>query len=92
MAWAMPIAQLRLAGCAAQRGEVDVASRLLDQAIAGFERCEMGLLPRCAQHRRAQLAGGDARVKAWMVERGIRRPERIAAMLAPGFPAGPPTA
>jgi eukaryotic-like serine/threonine-protein kinase len=71
--WAEPLALLILAG-AGERA-------LLDRAIAGCETVGLGLYAAAAKRRRGQLAEADA----WMAEQRIRDPERLTAMLAPGF-------
>jgi hypothetical protein len=52
----------------------------------------MHLYAACARRRRGQLLGGDAgrrlveEADAWMSGQAIRRPDRMADLLAPGFP------
>ena len=51
----------------------------------------MQLFAAAARRRRGELAGGEegaaamAAADAWMRGQAIRRPERMAAMLAPGL-------
>ena len=91
MAWGEPLAALVRAGARKLAGDDAGAVAELDAAIAGFDATGMALDGELARLRRGELVGGDegaalrARAIAWMVGQGIKRPDRIAAMLAPGF-------
>jgi len=88
--WGDPLALLLRASAAATRGENDRATALLGSAEAGFVTAEMALHAAVARRRRGELMGGDAgrglvaTADAWMASQGIRSPERMTAMLAPG--------
>jgi hypothetical protein len=88
--WGDPLALLLRAGVAATRGDRDRARPLLEAAEVGFAAAEMALHAAAAQRRRGELIGGDvgrallASSDAWMAEQGIRSPERMTGMLAPG--------
>ena len=67
------------------------AQRLLRDAIRACEECDMRLLAAAARRRLGEVMGGrDGRAlveqaDAWMREQGIRNPNRMTAVLAPGF-------
>jgi hypothetical protein len=88
--WGSPLAFLLRAGAAATRGEHERALPLLESAEAGLSAADMALHAVVCRRRRGELLGGDAgrelvaAADAWMAGQGIRRPERMAAMLAPG--------
>jgi len=88
--WGEPLAFLLRAGAAATRGEAEPALRFLQSAEAGFGAAAMALHAAAARRRRGELMGGDAgrglvgSADAWMAGEGIRNPERMTAMLAPG--------
>jgi hypothetical protein len=68
---------------------LDVAD-LLTRAQLGFEAADMALYSAAARRCRGLLVGGGegaalvAEADAWMRNEGIRNPERMTAMLAPG--------
>jgi hypothetical protein len=69
-------------------GRKSEAAELLGRAINGFDLTPMRLYASAARHRQGELLGDKelvSRADAWMTEQGIRRPERIAAMLIPGL-------
>lgn len=88
--WGDPLAHVLRAGVAAARGQTDAAIQMLESAEAGFGAAEMALHAAAARRRRGELVGGDAggslvaSADGWMAGQGIRCPERMAAMLAPG--------
>jgi eukaryotic-like serine/threonine-protein kinase len=90
MAWAEPHGSLLRAAIAAAKGDDRGAVRCARAALRGYERADMGLYAAAARRRLGELIGGDegrGLEKAsitWMTEQGIRRPERMTAMLAPG--------
>jgi hypothetical protein len=91
VAWADALAALARAGAAKLSGDGEGAARELDVALAGFDALEMKLYAAVVRMRQGQLRGGAegtalvAQAEAWMRGQGIVRPERFAAMLAPGF-------
>jgi serine/threonine protein kinase/tetratricopeptide (TPR) repeat protein len=91
MPWSNPFAALLRATVAHRRGNRDLAAELLHVADAGFGLTNMELFQMSARMRLAQVVANDeARqtildVENWMHERGIRQPQRIVAVIAPGF-------
>jgi eukaryotic-like serine/threonine-protein kinase len=89
--WAQPMALLIRAGVQAHAGDNDAACASLEQAAALFDRHQMALYAASARRRLGALRGGAdgerlvAEADAWMRERRIARPERVTAVLAPGF-------
>jgi eukaryotic-like serine/threonine-protein kinase len=84
LAWAEPLALLVLAGMAGR----DPAIPLLDRCIAGCDAAGLSLYTAAARRRRGQLSGESALTSsadAWMSEQQIQNPERMTAILAPGF-------
>jgi len=89
--WGAPLARLLRAGMAALGRDAETAQSHLDAAITGFAEVHMGLHESVALRRKGEIVGGhegralvgaaDARMQA----EDVRRPERMAAMLAPGF-------
>jgi len=86
-----PMGLLLRAGTAAVRGKRERATPLLERAAQGFDAAEMALYGAAARRHQARLTGGEtgrARVRAAdeiMAAEGICDPERMTAMLAPGF-------
>lgn len=82
--------QLR-AAVAARRGGIDKAVSLLDNAMAIAKQKSMLLHAEVARLRRGELLGGSrgesevAGARDWMSAEGVVRPERMAAVLAPGY-------
>jgi hypothetical protein len=91
MAWSDPLAHLVRAGVARLEGDDERTPAALESAIRGFEATDMALYAQVARYRQGELLGGDAgrdllgRATASMRTAGVARPERIAAMLGPGF-------
>ena len=91
IAWAMPFAASLRAAIAAQGGQREKALELLAHAARAFERHEMLLWAKAAEHRRGTLAGTAsgrataADAEAWMQARGVRNVERLVDVLMPGF-------
>jgi hypothetical protein len=89
-AWAVPLADLVLAGVAAMRRDSSAAA-LAARAAAGFETNSMAAHAAAARRRFGQVTGGDegraavAAAEAWMRSEGVANVERMTAMLAPGF-------
>jgi hypothetical protein len=91
MPWSDPLATLLDAGIAARAGQRDVALELLVRAETAFTAVDMHLYGQVARRRRGQLLGGTQSAElvrdteAAMIAVGIRNPERVAALFAPGF-------
>ncbi|HET6878726.1 MAG TPA: AAA family ATPase [Pirellulales bacterium] len=89
--YARPLAMLIRAALAARSGQPEAAADLLAGAISLLDSHQLGIYAAAARYRRGQLLGGeqgDALVQQatdWMREQRILRPERIAALFAPGF-------
>jgi hypothetical protein len=88
--WGDPLALLLRASVAATRGETSRAVPVLESAEAGLVAADMALHAAAARRRRGELIGGEmghglvAAADAWMTGQGIKNPERMTAMLAPG--------
>ena len=73
------------------QGDDDSAVRLLRESAAAFEAIQFKLYAAATNRQLGRLLGGDEgralvqRADATMREEGIVRPDRIAALLAPGF-------
>src|SRR5262249_16196017 len=85
MPWANPLALLLRAGAAARRKNADAAVALARQAAAGFDGADMALYAAAARWR----AGDSGAAEAWMRERKVVRPDRMVALLAPGWGQDP---
>jgi hypothetical protein len=90
--WGTSHAALLRAGIAVVRdGNLGRARRMLERALEGFERAEMGLYASAVRACLGSLLGGaegrslvDAS-DAWMAAQTVQNPGRMVAMLAPGF-------
>jgi hypothetical protein len=88
---AAPHGWLIRAAVAHQQGRDAEAARHLKRAAAAFAGAGMALHAAAARRRRGQLADGVegqklvAAADADMAARGVRDPERFAALYAPGF-------
>jgi len=93
MAWTAPLAALVWAGVCHVRGDRERTLAQLRTAIASGEAADMRLHAAVARLRLGTLVGGpegDGLVQEaleWMSVQEIRAPEKMAAMLAPGFAA-----
>jgi len=91
MPWIAPFAPLLRAGIHAVRGQYDAARPLLGVAAEGFDRADMRLYAASARRQLGRLTGGTEgeqlvrQADELMRSRGIPKPDRIAAVLAPGF-------
>lgn len=89
--WIEPLADLIDAGLAAVRSAEPEAERLLRDAASRFDAADMPLHAAVARRRLGQLLGGDegrrlvAEAEAWMTEQGVRDPDRMTGLFAPGF-------
>jgi serine/threonine protein kinase len=85
-----PHADLIRAGIAAIERDRERALILLDRSSEGFDRAGMDLSAWCARRRKGEIEGDAALVReadAWMVERGIRHPERWTRLYTPEIAA-----
>jgi hypothetical protein len=91
MAWALPLAQTVRAAVRALHGDLDGSRALLTTAVRNFDKAEMPLFAATARRRLGQLTGGDegaalvTEADAWMRGQLVKKPERMAEVLAPGF-------
>jgi hypothetical protein len=96
MDWSDALAALVRAGVAAHEGDEVKAVTLLEAAEAGLERSGMALHAASARRARGLLLGGAAgrsladAAEAAIAVQAIKRPDRYAALLAPGFEATAP--
>ena len=92
MPWSDALVPLILAGVAGVRGEGAKAIRLLREAIDRLHAVDMEIFTQAARRRLGQLLGGEEgrllieESEAWMGAEGIRKPARMTAVFAPGFP------
>jgi hypothetical protein len=91
--WTLGSAWLIRAAVASVEGRAEAALAHLDAAIGACDRSRLGLLASVARWRKAQLLGPAGlgllhEVDAALRAEGIRRPDRLAAMLCPGRFAG----
>lgn len=88
---ASAFARLLEAGAAAARGDVGAARVRLRRAIEACDAVDMALHATAARRRLGALLGGDegralvTAADASLERQGVKRPDRFAAMLAPGF-------
>jgi tRNA A-37 threonylcarbamoyl transferase component Bud32/tetratricopeptide (TPR) repeat protein len=89
--WATAMATLVRACVAAARSEIGAADRLFQEAARLLEASDMRLFAAAATRRLGELRGGDERrtllerADRVMASEGVRRPDRMTAMFAPGF-------
>jgi hypothetical protein len=81
-AWGTPLGHVIAAGVAAARGRSEARVESLRAAVRGFEAADM---PLHAAAARVAL-GGEARAAGldWLEGELVARPERLAALFAPG--------
>jgi serine/threonine protein kinase/tetratricopeptide (TPR) repeat protein len=90
MAWTLPLADMVRAGVASFNETPNDASRLLTAALRGAEAADMTIHAAAIRRQLGVLIGGDegraltAQADHAMTSQGVRVPERLAAMLAPG--------
>ena len=90
-AWSEPFAPLIRAAIAVRRGDTAAAVTLLRGAAVAFEAADMRLYGAATRRRIGELVGGEegsrlvADADEFMTGQRIVRPERIVAVLAPGF-------
>jgi tetratricopeptide (TPR) repeat protein len=93
MKWARVEANVLLAGIECARGADgrDRAVPLLRAAIADGDALSMKLYSEAARYSLGRLLGGDEgaehtrAAETWMRSVGVKRPDKMVAMLAPGF-------
>ena len=91
---AAPLAAVIRAAIEHQRGDAERATRSLAAAAAGFDAAHMRLHAHAVRRRLGTLLGGDeghalvAAADAGMVAEAIAEPERMTALLVPGFGVG----
>src|SRR5262249_9812765 len=89
--WADAQASLVRAGLAALEGRRDEAVTHLGRSSARFRSCDMALCAAVADRRLGEALGGPdgrplvERADGWMAAQGVRRPDRLANLFAPGF-------
>jgi hypothetical protein len=89
--WARGASHQIRAALAFATGDLDRAVRELGLAVEALEADDLYLFSQCARYRRGHLVGGDegaselAAVRDWMQAQGIRDPEKMAGVHAPGF-------
>ena len=89
--WSFPLAKLLGAALAKKRGEEKRGETLLREAIEGFDAIDMKLHAAVARRRLGtafKVDDGPDVLRAseeWMASEGVKDPDRITAMLAPGF-------
>jgi hypothetical protein len=92
IAWAEALAQLVSAGVAVARQDSGGARRLLEDAAGRLEAAGLRLHAAAARRRLGEQVGGSdghrlvEQADAWMRGQGVRRPDRMTALLAPGRP------
>jgi hypothetical protein len=93
MPWSAPMAPLLDAAVASLRGEKEAAIERARDAMMRFESEDMRLYAAVAKRVLGGLVGGErgralvGEADAWMREQTIVSPERMTALLAPGFRA-----
>jgi serine/threonine protein kinase len=94
IAWAEALAQLVHSGVAMGGHDTERARQLLEDAASRLEAAGLRLHAAAARRRLGELLGGsegDRLVQladAWMKGQNICRPDRMTALLAPGFTGG----
>jgi hypothetical protein len=94
IAWAEALAQLVHAGVAMGRHDASRAHQLLEDATGRLETAGLRLHAVAARRRLGEQLGGSEghrlveQADAWMKGQNIRRPDRMTALLVPGFPGG----
>jgi len=90
--WATPFVELVHAGLMIVYGQKERAIQGLRAAEQGFRAVDMALYAAAARRRCGQILGATAGAELLasadlaMSDQGVRRPERMTRVLAPGFP------
>jgi hypothetical protein len=85
------LALLIRAAVAASRAHQPQALHLLVEAARELEACDMQSFAAAARYRAGRILGGEegqSRADValdWLRSAGVKRPERLVALLAPGF-------
>ena len=93
-AWSRALAKLIVAAVDFQRGRLERALAGLDAAEGELVEADMFGFAQAARWCRGHLVGGDAGnvlktdVESWFRDQGVVRPDRMIAMLVPGFARG----
>ena len=93
MPWARPLASLVLASVAAQTGDTEAAIAWLWRALSDSQTVGLAAHEAAARRCLGQLLGGDEgrrlveEADHWFAGVGGVRPDRLAAVLAPGLPS-----
>ena len=91
MSWSKPFANMVRATVAHQRGDAALATTLLSESVQSFERAQMRMHAAAARRRLGERLKDErgqtliSEADAWMREQGIKNPEAMTRMLAPGF-------
>jgi hypothetical protein len=90
--WMRALGELALAGVASSAGAAARAVEHLLRAETDLEALHLALHAAAARRHRGRLVGGDEgrrlvdEADRWMAGQRVKRPDRLAAMVAPGFP------
>jgi serine/threonine protein kinase len=90
--WAEALAQLVRAGVAMQRNDASGVCQLLEDAAGRLDAAGLRLHAAAARRRLGEQLGGSRghrlveQAESWMRSQNVRRPDRMTALLAPGFP------
>jgi hypothetical protein len=93
--WAEALARLVNAGVARGRHDAAGARQLLEDAAGRLDAAGLRLHAAAARHRLGEQVGGRQghrlveQADAWMKDQNVRRPDRMTALLAPGFSGHP---
>ncbi len=87
VAWATGLGSALAAGVAVASGDRLAARAPLEAAVRAFEATRMGLWAAVAQHRLAGLDGSTKATEEQLVAAGVKRPERLARAMMPGWGA-----
>ena len=91
--WAQGLTLLAEAALRSLAHKGSESTRLLRQALGAFDASGMALHAAVTRRRLGELLGGEegrgllAESDAYMAAHGVVRPQRLAAVLAPGFPS-----
>jgi hypothetical protein len=92
MPWSDPMALLVEAGVANLAGDPARAAERLSGSIDGFERADMKMYAAVARRRLGPLLGGERgrqltrESDEWASAQQLKNPDRMARLVAPGFP------
>jgi hypothetical protein len=90
--WAEALAQLVRAGVAMGRHDAGGARQLLEDAVGRLDAAGLRLHAAAARRQLGERVAGSQghrlveQAEAWMKGQNVRRPDRMTALLAPGFP------